>query len=184
MTDGRDEDLTQAAAVFDRHVPNPSAGLPDPVFYCISRMTPLINVDLLIKDENGRILLAWRDDRFAGTGWHVPGGIIRFRETMVERLRKVMQLEIGTEVAFDPEPVAIHEIIADHTRDRGHFISLLFNCRLSSSFAPANSGLEPTSPGFLQWHDACPDNLLPLQGVYRRFMAPSHMSPNTPRRAP
>ena len=58
-----------------------------------------IYIDMLvqhIKDENERTLLSWRDDQFTGSGWHVPGGIVRFKETMEARLGKVAETEIGT----------------------------------------------------------------------------------------
>ncbi|MBF0436864.1 MAG: NUDIX hydrolase [Magnetococcales bacterium] len=163
--------MNQAIAVLDRHVPYPSAGLPDPMFYFISRMTPLINVDLLIKDEGNRTLLAWRDDRFSGRGWHLPGGIIRFQERMETRLHKVIESEIGTTgVTFDPTPIAFNEIIIPGYRDRGHFISLLYRCYLHASFVPANDGLLPTSPGFLRWYATCPENLLGFHDIYRQFL--------------
>jgi colanic acid biosynthesis protein WcaH len=164
------DELDRAVAVLDRHVPDPTRGLPDPVFYYVSRTTPLINVDLLIKDERDRVLLAWRDDQYAGRGWHLPGGIIRFRETMEQRVRQVMVSEVGREFAFDPAPVAIHELIADRPRNRGHFISILYKCRLSAAFVPDNTGRGPDSPGFLKWHDSCPDDLLEIQGIYRTYI--------------
>ncbi|MDD5746082.1 MAG: NUDIX hydrolase, partial [Candidatus Omnitrophica bacterium] len=67
-------DIAQAIAVLNEKVTNPSAGLPQELFYYISSITPMINVDLLVKDEKGRTLLAWRDDRYSGRGWHIPGG--------------------------------------------------------------------------------------------------------------
>src|SRR5258705_8683005 len=54
--------------------------LPEELFLFISRITPLINVDLLIQDYGKGTLLTWRSDRFFGPGWHVPGGIIRHKE--------------------------------------------------------------------------------------------------------
>src|SRR5208283_5853271 len=92
-------------------VPEPSLGLPDSVFYYISRTTPLVNVDLLIKDEKGRTLLSWRNDQYAGMGWHIPGGIVRFKETLETRVQKVAEAEIGTAVQFNPTPIALHQII-------------------------------------------------------------------------
>ncbi len=95
--------ITDAIAILDRQVSNPSAGLPDELFFFISRTTPMVNVDLLIKDENRRTLLAWREDSIAGTGWHIPGGIIRFKETFEQRIQKVAQLEVGIDhIQFDP----------------------------------------------------------------------------------
>ena len=36
------------------------AGLPGELFLFVSRVTPLVNVDLLIEDEHKRTLLTWR----------------------------------------------------------------------------------------------------------------------------
>jgi colanic acid biosynthesis protein WcaH len=151
-------------------VPEPSSGLPESLFYYISRTTPLTNVDLLIKDEKGRTLLSWRNDPYAGIGWHVPGGIVRFKEKLETRVQKVAEVEIGTSLSFDPTPIALHQII-HHERDiRGHFISLLYKCFLSSTFALVNEGLSPEDAGYLAWHDRCPANLIQVHEIYRKFI--------------
>ena len=90
--------ISEAIAILDKETVNPQAGLPDEVFRFVSRITPLVNIDLLIKDDSGRTLLSWRDDRYSGTGWHLPGGIIRFKEAMETRVKKVMESEIGIEI--------------------------------------------------------------------------------------
>lgn len=161
--------IADAIKILDKHVQDPSIGLPEEIFYYISRMTPMVNVDLLIKDEKGRTLLAWRDDQYAGKGWHLPGGVIRFRETLETRIRKVAETEIGTPVDFDPNPMAINQIIHNERDIRGHFISLLYKCSLSSDFVPENKGLFCTDMGYLMWHGTCPDNLLKFQEIYREF---------------
>jgi colanic acid biosynthesis protein WcaH len=95
-------------------------GLPEELFLFVSRVTPLINVDLLIQDQRKRTLLTWRDDRFYGPGWHVPGGIIRYKETAADRIRSVARQELGVEIDFDPSPIFILESIAPERKDRGH----------------------------------------------------------------
>ena len=60
-------------------------GLPDEVFTYISTVTPLVNVDLLIRNDKGEILLSWRYD-YRRSGWHIPGGIIRYKETFEQRI--------------------------------------------------------------------------------------------------
>lgn len=162
--------IADAIAVLNKHVPNPSAGLPEDIFYYISSVTPMINVDLLIKDENGRILLSWRNDQYAGCGWHLPGGIVRFRETLETRLKKVAETEVGASMGYDPNPIAINEIINHERNIRGHFISLLYKCSLSSAFVPKNKGISKTDAGYLMWHDTCPDDLLKLQEIYRKYL--------------
>lgn len=168
MTDRSKTDIAIAALV--EAVPDPRRGLPDNVFYYISKTTPLVNVDLLVKDDLGRTLLAWRDDPLAGRGWHVPGGIIRFKETFSARIEKVAQTELGTSIQYDPVPIAVHEIIHPERDTRGHFISLLFKCFLPSTFIPENEGLSVGDRGYLTWHDRCPEDLLPVHELYRDYI--------------
>ena len=162
--------IANAIEILDKHVPNPSAGLPDELFFYVSRVTPMVNVDLLIKDELGLTLLSWRDDCHSGKGWHLPGGIVRFREKMEDRIKKVAECEIGTAIDFDPVPIAINQIIHGQSKVRGHFISILYKCSLSSAFIPENKGLSDTDAGYLKWHKGCPDDLLKFHEIYRKLL--------------
>ena len=161
--------IHEAIEFLDKQVSNPSAGLPQEVFFFVSRVTPMVNVDLLIKDENGRTLLSWRDDRYVGTGWHLPGGIVRFKEKLEKRVQKVIETEIGAVVEFDPVPIAINQIILSQ-KTRGHFISILYKCFLSSEFIPKNIGLSKTDKGYLMWHDSCSENMVSVHEMYRRYI--------------
>ena len=161
--------IHKAIEFLEKQIPNPSLGLPEEIFLFISRTTPLVNVDLLIKDEKGRTLLLWRDDQYAGKGWHVPGGIVRFKERLEERVQEVAKKEIGTAVKFDPIPLAINQMICE--RDiRGHFVSILYKCFLSGKFIPKNKGLSNKDPGYLMWHDSCPTNLIKVHEIYRHYI--------------
>jgi len=144
-------------------------GLPEDIFLFSSRLTPIVNIDLLIKDENGRILLSWRDDEYAGSGWHLPGGIVRFKEKVLDRVKKVSEIEIGTVVGFNPVPIAHNEIILEQNT-RGHFISFLYDCVLPSEFILNNKVLSSVDPGYLQWHDFCPENLVEVHEMYRSII--------------
>ena len=158
-----------AIRFLDRQISNPSLGLPEEIFLFISRTTPLVNVDLLIKDENGRVLLSWRDDQYCGKGWHVPGGIVRFKEKLETRLQKIVETEIGAKVEFDPVPIAINQMIGERNT-RGHFISILYKCFLSGKFTPKNTGLSKNDKGYLMWHDFCPKNLIKVHEIYRNYI--------------
>lgn len=162
--------IKDAIAFLDKSVPDSKAGLPDDVFYYISRTTPMVNIDLLIKDENGRTLLSWRDDQYAGKGWHIPGGIVRFKETLETRIKKVAESEIGAKVECDLNPIAINQIFNEECDIRGHFISILYKCSLLSTFIPENKGLKENDPGFLKWHNVCPDDLLKFHEIYRKYL--------------
>ena len=167
--------IPEAISLLDCLVPDPSEGLPEELFLYISRTTPLINVDLLIKDENDRTLLSWRNERYTGIGWHVPGGIVRFKENLETRIKKVAEIEIGTDVSFDPVPVAINQIINPDQAIRGHFISLLYKCFLNGTFVPQNNGLSGTDNGYIAWHSSCPQRLFKFHEIYRSFIDKIHM---------
>ena len=145
-------------------------GLPEELFLFISRITPLINVDLLIQDEQKRTLLTWRDDEFFDQGWHVPGGIIRYKEHAVDRIRKCAEEEIGVAVAFESAPATVVETIAD-SRSRGHFISMLYRCRLIGEPDPGRRAGDAPRRGEWKWHSRCPDDLLTVQRVYAQFFS-------------
>ncbi|MEN6405082.1 MAG: NUDIX domain-containing protein [Thermoguttaceae bacterium] len=159
--------INEAIDFLDEQVPDSTKGLPLDVFLFASRLLPLVNVDLLVKDERGRTLLAWRDDPYAGTGWHVPGGILRFRERLETRVQKVAETEIGTEVRVDPNPIAVNQFMHPSRKTRGHFISFLYRCFVSKDFIPANTGLKNTDAGYLMWHEKCPPNLICVHEIYK-----------------
>ena len=144
-------------------------GLPDDIFRFVSRLTPLVTVDLLIKDDRSRTLLTWRDDEFFGPGWHLPGGIVRYKETAADRIRACARQELGAEIECEPAPLLVNQDIAGG-ETRGHHISLLYRCRLLS---PADASLravsDPPAAGQWRWHDEVPRDLLEEQRAYTRF---------------
>ena len=162
-------DLQIALARIESEIGTAHLGLPEDIFQFVSRITPLINVDLLIQDEQKRTLLTWRDDEFYGAGWHVPGGIIRYKEKATDRIHACALNELGARVAVDPEPLLISELIREE-RTRGHFISLLYRCRLVSELDENRRTMtNPPRPGDWQWHEHCPPDLLSIQRQYARF---------------
>jgi len=153
----------------DAAVGDARRGLPEDVFRFVSRLTPLVNVDLLIQDDQSRTLLTWRADEFYGPGWHVPGGIIRYKESAVDRIRACARAELGADVAPEPAPVLVLEDIAEQVT-RGHHISLLYRCRLLTPPDEARRSVsDPPSSGQWRWHDRRPSDLLDEQRAYARF---------------
>lgn len=164
-------DVQGLVDMLESAIENPSKGLPKDIFLFATRITPMVNVDLLIKNEENHTLLVWREDEYYGPGWHVPGGIIRFKEAIAARVRAVAAIELGADVEFKKDPLAMNEIM-NTTRDtRGHFISLLFECCLTSPLNPDLRYKEgPVKHGEWAWHANCPSNLISVQGIYKRFI--------------
>ena len=161
--------VVDAISALEKTVDEPKNGLPDDVFYIISSMTPLVNVDLLIRNQNGDVLLAWRDDEYAGTGWHLPGGIIRFKEKMEERIKKVALTEVGADVYYSKHPLVVREIMHETRMIRGHFISFLHECTLVKGGGINNREKNEKEAGFLKWHNEIPTNLLSCHIEYGRY---------------
>ena len=163
----------EALAVLDSWASDPRAGLPEELFLFISRLVPMINVDLLITDDQGRIMLTWRDDELFGAGWHVPGGMIRYKETAEERVRATALAELGAEVTFDPCPI-VGQIIEPERRLRGHLIPLTYRCRLTSP-PDEESRFKGGDPqrGQWHWHASFPEDMIAIHNFYRRFFGRS-----------
>lgn len=119
--------------LLNKIVKNPHLGLPDSLFYFATRITPMVNVDLLVISKKYGIFLTWRDDEYAGRGWHLPGGIIRINESFLERANQVAKKELNLSIKKIIGPFDINQIIFKNMFYRSHFISLLFKCYLSSS---------------------------------------------------
>lgn len=77
---------------------NPINGLPEELFIFATTLMPVSNIDLFITNQSGQILLSWRDDRYYGSGWHIPGGCIRMRETLETHIQKTALKELGMKV--------------------------------------------------------------------------------------
>jgi colanic acid biosynthesis protein WcaH len=146
---------------------DPQNGLPDEVFHFIRKVTPLINVDLLIRRDKST-LLAWREDEYE-QGWHIPGGIVRFREAFQSRIDAVARTEIGVTVESEPSPCDLTEL---RHHPRGHFISLLYRCTLTSEIDPARiySGQGKPTNGILSWIEGVPHDLYSAQLFYRDWL--------------
>ena len=148
---------------------NPMKGLPEEVFLLISQLTPMVNVELLINDKKKGTLLTWRDDDFYGPGWHLPGGIIRFKEEALTRINKVAKSELGATVMHENSPIEVHEIMNNERDIRGHFISLLYLCQLKSDLQKDNEFNDnfPVN-GHWRWFKKCPENLISQHERYRK----------------
>lgn len=151
----------------------PENGLGEDLFLFSSTLMPVVNVDLLVVNEKGQVLLTWRDDPHCGTGWHIPGGCIRFGETAMERAEKTAQQEFGCGVRLEPEILHVFEIFTRHERpikdqnERSHFVTLVLSGLAPADLDTENQTVQPGQPGFMKWFSTLPDELLQVQNCYR-----------------
>ncbi len=161
----------EAIAFLEKQVVDPTGGLPEEIFELVTRLTPMINVDLLIQDKRCRTLLTWRQDQYFRPGWHIPGGIIRLQESAADRIAKVAEMELSAVVSHDSEPLAVTEFHFPLLPARRHFISLLYRCHLQGvpgiSGCPANCSPRP---GEYRWFEAPPPDLLEPHQKYAKYI--------------
>lgn len=163
-------EIKKAINLLESLIKDPSQGLPEDIFLFASRITPMINVDLLIKNEKNQTLLTWRDDGYYLAGWHIPGGIIRYKEKIAHRIQVVAAKEFGAKLTFKREPLAVNEIMFSF-KNRAHFISLLYQCKLISSPDRNLKFKKGTpKPGQWAWFSKCPDNIIPVHKIYQEFI--------------
>ena len=157
--------LTSLIQSLEEYVKNPEIGLADEIFYLVGRLTPYVNIDLLIKIPNLGCILTWRDDPHTGSGWHVPGGIVRLREDIHERVRKVANLELGVELESISGPIEINQIISKQ-KERSHFISLLFYGQINKENQRKIKKKIKLEPNLINVFNGKPDNLLRWHDIY------------------
>ncbi len=75
--------------------------LTEAEFRAIYAKVPRLCVDLIIRDEDGRILLAKRSIAPFLNLWHIPGGAVYFGETIEMATKRIAQEELGLEVKSD-----------------------------------------------------------------------------------
>ena len=165
--------IEKSISLLDEVIVNPKEGLPEEVFLFTSRISPMVNVDMLILNSCNEVLLTWREDNNYTAGWHIPGGIVRYKESMIERLKKTAKNELDAEISFTSAPLTVNEIIRSSERkNRGHFISFLFKCELKSQLNEKNKYLGDERPknGMWKWHKGCPMNIIPVHLMYKEII--------------
>ena len=66
-------------------------------FQTIIQNTPLVSIDLIIKNAQDQVLLGKRNNRPAQGYWFVPGGRIRKNETLDQAFKRLTCAELGRE---------------------------------------------------------------------------------------
>ncbi len=163
------DELKKAIDIVRGSIDDATKGLPEEVFLMASELLPLVNTDLLVRDQEGRVLLAWRNDKWWGSGWHVPGGILRLRESLEDRVNRTAASELHTKVSYNSVPLEVHPIIAGQFRERSHHVSFVYDCSVPKEYVIDNDDLKPGDTGFLAWHDHFPEDMLACHMFYRKY---------------
>ncbi|MEP1870522.1 MAG: NUDIX domain-containing protein, partial [Paraglaciecola sp.] len=69
-------------------------------FSNVIESTPLVSIDLVVKNSIGQALLGKRLNRPAKDSWFVPGGRILKNESMAEAFKRLTHDELGQELVI------------------------------------------------------------------------------------
>lgn len=74
--------------------------LEQQLFKTIVANTPLISIDLIVRNSTGEALLGQRQNRPAQNFWFVPGGRIFKDESFEQAFKRITKEELGLEVSL------------------------------------------------------------------------------------
>ena len=145
-------------------------GIGTELYQAISQLVPSVSVELFIRSTDRKsTLLIWRADEYYGPGWHVPGGVVRFKERLQQRVQKVVQDELNCDIAKMIGPIGFHEMFNEERDIRGHFVSFVFEVTLAHQPNSRQHASDKPSNGTWRWFDRCPDDLIPNQNQLRAY---------------
>jgi colanic acid biosynthesis protein WcaH len=75
--------------------------LDDVTFRTVVSSSPLVSIDLVIYDGEGRVLLGQRKNRPAQHSWFVLGGRIQKNEVIADAFSRVVEAELGLAIPID-----------------------------------------------------------------------------------
>lgn len=118
--------------------------LPKAAWLRIVRYAPLVSIDLILRDAQGRVLLGLRENEPARDSWFVPGGVIRKDETLDAAFARIARNELG--LSLERRQASLlgvyeHHYTTNFAREPGvstHYVVLAHSLGLDGEFAPAD----------------------------------------------
>ena len=102
----------------------------------VIKATPLVSVDIILRNPSGKVLLGKRTNRPAKGYWFVPGGRIVKNETISQALKRVSEVEVGLDLSTEAPSLlgAYDHIYEDNflnvTGINTHYVVLAFSIKL------------------------------------------------------
>jgi len=172
------KELSDAVEVLRRAQLDGHDGLTQELFLLVSALVPIPNVDLLVVNQQNQLLLSRRNDEYFQKSWHIPGGCMRYGESLEQRIQATAQRELGSQVRFDSEPIAVRNVLRGentsqrYPKERGHNIAILYQCWLPEDFHIDNGSKTEDQDGYLRWFDHLPEDFMQIQCVYKDILEP------------
>lgn len=108
----------------------------------VIKYTPLVSIDLIVRDPQGRVLVGWRTNRPAQYCWFVPGGRICKDERMAAAFQRITENELGASFELNQARfLGVYEHLYDDNfaGQEGfgtHYIVLAYELQLDAPLPP------------------------------------------------
>lgn len=127
-------------------------------FSTVIDSAPLVSIDLLVTDEQGRILLGLRNNRPAKGFWFVPGGRIQKNETLSSAFQRLSLNELGVEFSINDAKLlgAFTHIYTDSIFDESistHYVAIAYELRVAPEALRLPKGEQHNSYQWLNRND-------------------------------
>lgn len=124
------------------------------LFKTIVANTPLISIDLIVLDKEGRALLGQRQNRPAQHFWFVPGGRIFKDESFEDAFKRISQEELGVEAELiDAKFCGVYEHFYDDNFSGANFSTHYVVHGFTLLLDPESLDLPPTQHSAYQWFE-------------------------------
>jgi len=111
--------------------------IPDNIYDIIIRSMPIPCVDLIVGDNQGKVLLIKRGNEPAKRQWWFPGGRVHFNETRQDAAFRILKVECGLD-AEQFEELGTFDVILDVSSENriSHGITTLFYTCVNGAVLP------------------------------------------------
>ena len=120
------------------------------------RSMPVVSIDLIINDEDGRILLGKRNNRPAANHWFVPGGRLFKGEDIPAAVRRISSQELGTELVHRRGLGVFHQLYPDNFTDDthgSHYVTFAMSVASTGSMSLAQGDDQHNELRWWKLHD-------------------------------
>lgn len=110
-------------------------------FIDVVKKTPLVSIDLIVKNNQQEILLGLRNNEPAKGFWFVPGGRILVNERITDAFQRIAHAELGMKLSIqDAKFLGVFEHFYNENAEQKpgfgtHYVSLAYEVNISDSIA-------------------------------------------------
>ena len=126
--------------------------LPQDVWLQIVANAPLVSIDLIVRDRQGRVLLGLRKNEPARGSWFTPGGAIRKNESLDAAYARIAEAELGLPLRrSDARFLGVHEHRYDSNFAGAAGIGTHYVVLAHETTAPSLAGLPQSQHQDWRW---------------------------------